>query len=185
MCRSASELSFYAIPSFYFFFSLSRTLVLFTLTLFKSWYPVELAIPLHLFSTSVSTDLHTSEYMKWFKNKISFSFSLEKWFGVNSLTLGASLVSQQIKNPPAMQETWVQSLDWEDPLEKGMATQSSNLAWRIPWTAEPSRLQYIGLQRVRHDWVCTIALTLVSWKLEKVRSSAMFLGTYHMLKKWP
>ena len=136
MCRSASELSFYAIPSFYFFFSLSRTLVLFTLTLFKSWYPVELAIPLHLFSTSVSTDLHTSEYMKWFKNKISFSFSLEKWFGVNSLTLGASLVSQQIKNPPAMQETWVQSLGWEDPLEKGMAIHSSILVRRIPMDRE-------------------------------------------------
>ena len=46
----------------------------------------------------------------------------------------ASLVAQMIKNPPAMQETWVQSLDWEDPLEKGMATHSSILDWRISWT---------------------------------------------------
>ena len=46
----------------------------------------------------------------------------------------ASLVAQLVKNPPAMQETWVRSLDWEDPLEKGKATHSSNLAWRIPWT---------------------------------------------------
>ena len=46
----------------------------------------------------------------------------------------ASLVAQVVKNPPAMQETWVQSLGWEDPLEKGMATHSSILAWRIPWT---------------------------------------------------
>ena len=45
-----------------------------------------------------------------------------------------SLVAQLVKNPPAMQETWVQSLDWEDPLEKGKATHSSILAWRIPWT---------------------------------------------------
>ena len=46
----------------------------------------------------------------------------------------ASLVAQLVKNPPAMRETWVQSLDWEDPLEKGKATHSSILAWRIPWT---------------------------------------------------
>ena len=48
----------------------------------------------------------------------------------------ASLVAQLVKNPPAMQETWVQSLGWEDPLEKGKATHSSTLAWRIPWTVE-------------------------------------------------
>ena len=52
-----------------------------------------------------------------------------------------------VKNPPAMQETQVQSLGQEDPLEKGMATHLSILAWKIPWTEEPSRLQYIGLQR--------------------------------------
>ena len=56
-----------------------------------------------------------------------------------------------VKNPPAMRETWVLSLDWEDPLEKGMATHSSILAWRIPWTEEPGRLQSMGSQRVRHD----------------------------------
>ena len=50
-----------------------------------------------------------------------------------------------------MQETWVQSLDWEDPLKKDMATHTSNLAWRIPWTKEPGRLESMGLQRVRHD----------------------------------
>jgi len=50
-----------------------------------------------------------------------------------------------------MQETWVQSLGWEDPLEKEMATHSSALAWRIPWMEEPSGLQFMGLKRVRHD----------------------------------
>ena len=50
-----------------------------------------------------------------------------------------------------MQKTWVQSLGQEDPLEKGMATYSSILAWRIPWTEEPGRLQSMGSQRVRHD----------------------------------
>ena len=55
------------------------------------------------------------------------------------------------KNPPAIQETQVQSLGWEDPLEKEMAAHSSILAWRIPWIEEPGGLQSMGLQRVRHD----------------------------------
>ena len=60
-----------------------------------------------------------------------------------------------VKNLPAMPETWVQSLDWEDPLEKRMATYSTILAWRIhilAWKEEPGRLQSIGSQRVGHDW---------------------------------
>ena len=56
-----------------------------------------------------------------------------------------------IKNLPAMQETWVQSLGQEDPLEKELATHSSILAWKIPWTEEPGGLQSIGSQRVGHD----------------------------------
>ena len=56
-----------------------------------------------------------------------------------------------VKNLPAMQDTWVQSLDWEDHLEKGMVTHSSILARRIPWTEEPRGLQSMGLQRVGHD----------------------------------
>ena len=56
-----------------------------------------------------------------------------------------------VKNLAAMQETWVQSLGWEDPLKKEMATHSSILAWRIPWTEEPGGLQSTGSQRVRHD----------------------------------
>ena len=63
----------------------------------------------------------------------------------------ASLVAQMVKNLPAMQETLVRSLGREDPLEKEMATHSSILAWRIPWTEEPSGLQSTGLQRVGHD----------------------------------
>ena len=62
-------------------------------------------------------------------------------------SFGASFVAQLVKNPPAKQETWVRSLDWEDPLEKGKVTHSSILAWRIPWTAES-----MGSQRVWHDW---------------------------------
>ena len=63
----------------------------------------------------------------------------------------ASLVAQLVKNSMAMQETWVQSLGWEEPLEKEMATHSSTLAWRIPWMEELSRLQSMGSQRVGHS----------------------------------
>ena len=58
--------------------------------------------------------------------------------------LGVNIVAKIVKNLPAIQETWVQSLVWEDPLEKGMATHSSILAWRIPWTEEPGGLQSMG-----------------------------------------
>ena len=57
-------------------------------------------------------------------------------------------MAQTVKSPPAMQENWVQSLGWDDPLEKGMATSSSILAWSIPWTEEPGELQYMGSERV-------------------------------------
>ena len=66
---------------------------------------------------------------------------------------GISLLAQTIKSLPAMQETWVQSLAWEDLLEKGMAAHSSILAWRIPWTEEPGGLQSMGSQRVGHSLV--------------------------------
>jgi len=60
-------------------------------------------------------------------------------------------VAQRVKHLPAMWETWVQSLGPEDPLEKEMATHSSVLAWRIPWTEKPGGLQSMGSQRVGHD----------------------------------
>ena len=63
------------------------------------------------------------------------------------MTTWASLVAQMVKRLPAMWETWVQSLGQEDSLEKEMATHSSILAWRIPWTEETGRLQSIGLQK--------------------------------------
>ena len=69
---------------------------------------------------------------------------------------GASLVAQSLKHLPEMRETWVWFLGQEDPLEKGMATHSSTLAWRIPWTEQPGRLQSMGLQRVGHDWATSL-----------------------------
>ena len=72
------------------------------------------------------------------------------YHAATALLLG-SLVAQRLKHLPALQETWVQSLGQEDPLEKEMATHSSILAWRIPWTEEPGGLQSTGLQRVGHN----------------------------------
>ena len=73
---------------------------------------------------------------------------------------GAYLVAQMVKLLPTMRETWVQSLGQEDPLEKEMATHSSILAWKIPWTEEPGRLQSMASQRVGHDWATSLSLSL-------------------------
>ena len=70
---------------------------------------------------------------------------------LNNKIEGLSYRGSVVKNLPAMQETWVRTLGWEDPLEKGMATHSSIFAWKISWTEEPSGLQSMGLHRVRHD----------------------------------
>ena len=116
----------------------------------------------------------------------------------------ASLVAQRLKHLPAMQETRVQSLGREDPLEKEMATHSSILAWRTPWTEEPGRLQSTGSQTVRHDWATSLSLSrfiiaflprskhlLISWlqspstvilepkKIKSVTVSTFYLSVCH------
>ena len=82
------------------------------------------------------------------RNLYTFTWNLR----FQNSIIRASLVAQTIKNLPAMQETRIWSLVQEDPLEKGMATHSSILTWRIPWTEEPGRLQSVGLHRVGHNW---------------------------------
>ena len=77
----------------------------------------------------------------------------------------ASLVVQMVKSLPTIQETRVQSLGREDPLEKELATHPSILAWRIPWTEEPGGLQSMGLQTVRHDWVTNTSTSLLWLKI--------------------
>ena len=81
----------------------------------------------------------------------SFPRIKQSFLEFSPVLLKASLVAQTINNLPAMQETWVQSLSEEDPLEEEIATHSSILGWRIPWTEEPGGLQSVGLQRVGHD----------------------------------
>ena len=72
-------------------------------------------------------------------------------FTLKQVKRWVSLVAQTVKSQPVVQEAWVSSLGWEDPLEEEMATYSSNFAWKIPWMEEPVRLQSMGLQRVRYD----------------------------------
>ena len=86
------------------------------------------------------------------KPRETASFSRNNAAGLRHLStiIWASLVAQRVINLPAMQETWVRSLGPEDPLEKEMATHSSILAWRIPWTEKPGGLQPMGSQRVRY-----------------------------------
>ena len=83
----------------------------------------------------------------------------ERTVGTHSFIFNTSLVAQMVKRLPATRETRVRSLGWEDLLEKETATHSSTLAWRIPRTEEPGRLQSMGLQRVGHDWATLLSLS--------------------------
>ena len=90
----------------------------------------------------------------------------------------ASLVALMVKNPPAMQETWVQSQGWEDSLEKGMVTHSSILAWRIPWTEEPGGLQSMVSQRFAPDRATHILLLAQPWSFLLSLCICCFLCSY-------
>ena len=100
------------------------------------------------------------QWLNWtcnFKGKVSkfFLFLYHNFYSnLNyfAVTKKDFAIAQMVKNLPAVQETWVQSLGQEDSLEKGMATHSSILAWRIPWTEEPGGLQSLGSHRVGHHW---------------------------------
>ena len=95
-----------------------------------------------------SRDSQESSPAPQFKSISSLTFSF--LYGP-TVTSWVSWVAQMVKHLPAIWETWVRSLGWEDSLEKGKATHFSILAWEIPWTEEPGRLQSMGSQRVGHD----------------------------------
>ena len=113
-------------------------------------------------------------------------FLLMEWKLVEALwkALGASLVAQTVKLLPAMWKTWVQSMGWEDPLEKEMATHSSTLAWKIPWMEEPGRLQSMGLQKVRHNWVNSLYVKQYSF-LKKLKIELPYNPATSLLDRHP
>ena len=88
---------------------------------------------------------------------LSLGSDTTKWLSSSSR---ASLMAQKVKHLPAMQETQVRSLGWEDPLVKEMATHSSTLAWKITGTEEPGRLQFMGSQRIGHHWATSLTHSL-------------------------
>ena len=90
------------------------------------------------------------------KSRKQLSYWTDWWHPYRYKT---SLVAQTVKRLSTMWETWVQSLGWEDPLEKEMAVHSSTIPWKIPWTEEPGRLQSMGSQRVRHEWANSLHFT--------------------------
>ena len=113
---------------------------------------------------------------------------LRGWsFNPDTVSLGASLVAQMVKNLPIMQQVQVQSLGWEDPLEKGLATHSSILAWRIPWTEEPGRIQSLGSQRVGHNWATNTLIALIRY-VTMAKTSIVFgfrfLMTLNRVSTW-
>ena len=90
---------------------------------------------------------------------------------VGQLLLSSS-AAQTVKNPTAIQETWIWPLGWEDSPEEGLATHSSILAWRSPWTEELGRLQFVGSQRVRHDWATKCNTQAHQWVFLLMKSHA-------------
>ena len=89
-----------------------------------------------------------------------------------------------VKHLPAVRETWVRSLGWEDPLEKKMATYSSTLAWKIPWTEEPGGLQSMGSQRVRHDWATSLSFTFALLTMPKPLTVWITINCGKFFKSW-
>ena len=90
--------------------------------------------------------------------------------------LWTSLVAQMVKHLPTMRETRVQSLGWEDLLEKEMATHSSTLAWKVPWTEKPGNLQSMGSQRVGHNWATSLSLS--SYSMHHVKREVGWILTW-------
>ena len=133
------------------------------------WYPVAFHLAFHLghhkkqsvfalrhFTGITRQDIYHFPYLNPTWAHLSGIF----FFFTSLVKVSFTHRTQRLKRLPAMQETWVQSLGQEDPLEKEMTPHSNTLAWRIPWTKEPGGLQSMGSQRVGHDWETSLSLSL-------------------------
>ena len=128
---------------------------MFFYTAILNWQPIFLILILFNTSNIETWIIYWNGSYKYYK----FVFKCTYY------SIRASLVAQTVKRLSAMRETRVQSLGREDPLEKEMATHSSILAWRIPWTEEPGRLQSTGSQRVGHDWATSLSLSFFHYSI--------------------
>ena len=124
---------------------------------------------------SVTTSVNIKEKTEFWEKTLCFTYhsglfeKLEKnnqTYLQVTLFILTSLVAQMVKRLSTMWETWVWSLGWEDPLEKEMAIHSRTIAWKIPWTEEPGRLQPMGSQRVGHDWATLIWSIYSYWWID-------------------
>ena len=126
-------------------------------------------------------------FIKLWSFKFEYIFEIEMFITVEQAKILKLVITlrkaraQTVKNPPAMQETQVRSLGRADPLQKGMATHSTVLAWRIPWTEEPGGLQSMGLQRVRQDWVTNTFVSTVD-AFKNVHDFNFIKSTYQLEK---
>ena len=127
--------------------------MIFDILLFIVFYFWKLLYCINTLVCSSTRLLRTFSYRQYLvvmnNDGINICVYICKW---PNFYLRASLVAPMVKNLPAMQETHIKSLGWKDPLEKGMATYSSILAWKIPWKQELGELYSMGSQRVGHDW---------------------------------
>ena len=131
------------------------------------------------------------ESLNWFRIRVWTQIFFKKLFGWFPWWLSypsqASLVAQLVKNLPAMQETWVRYLTWEDLLEKGMATHSTILAWWIPWAEEPGRLYSPWGRRVGQGWVTSLSLSLsllYIYEESNQELKALVVVNYHRKTKY-
>ena len=107
------------------------------------------------------SEVYVDSCQEWSASAYSCSITPSYWVSFTPVLSWTSLMTQMVKCLPTMWETWVWSLGWEDPLEKEIATHSSTLAWKTPWTEEPHRLQSMGSQRVEHDCVTSLSFPFV------------------------
>ena len=135
---------------------------------FPNASPPKCQASLPIFNVLCSNSSDPADLKKCFY-QILLLLRYTQWFPIIILI---SLVAQRLKRLPTMWETWLQSLGREDPLEKEMATHSSTLAWKIPWTEECGRLQSMGSQRIRHDWATSLNIII----LDMINFSADFPG---------
>ena len=103
-------------------------------------------------------------YSLWWRKETAMRLTLSLFLDELRVLLRTSLVAQTVKRLPAVRETRVRSLGWEDPLEKEMAIHSRTIAWKIPWIEEPGRLQPMGSQRVGLNWATSLHLKGITWE---------------------